>query len=84
MYFYNKLEPKLICESAIKYLKNEQNRIQKELNELDKQSEDWIQAYYRKIELNQFYWDYSRTINGLEKVEQFVTEKMFESLKSND
>ena len=77
MYFFNKLEPKQICENAIHILKKEQKRILKEVEEVRKW-EDKIKAYYKKQELGHTYFEYSRIISGLEKVEQYVCEKMYQ------
>lgn len=81
MYFFNKLEPTQTCESAIKIMRREQKRIMKEIEEVNKW-EDKIKAYYEKQKLGHLYFEYGRTADSLEKVKQYVTEIMYETLRN--
>lgn len=84
MRYYNVLEPKFICDRAIKVLKRERNR-------LDTETKDYVWSNNRSLEKDIENYekrlliaDYNRLISDLEKLGEFGVQQMEEIVKNGD
>lgn len=82
MYFYNILEPRFICDKAIKVLQQEQTRISIEIGKL--KSENGIENYIEIQELSKLYFDYYKLIEQLRQLGDFGVQQMESIIKNED
>lgn len=85
MYYFNILEPRFICDRAIKALKREQTRISIEIGKVqaDKQG-DSLENYMKIQELKKLQYDYYRLIQDLEQLGSFGVQQMEQMAKNGD
>jgi len=79
MYYYNILQPKFICDKAIKVIKREIYKLEKEVykdifNKEEKTIQERMENYKKELLLN----DYKELIRQLEDLSEFCTEQMEE------
>lgn len=82
MYFYNILEPKFICDKAIKVLQQEQTRISIEIGKL--KSENGIENYIKIQELSKLNYDYYKLIEQLKQLGDFGVQQMESIIKNKE
>lgn len=82
MYFYNILEPKFICDKAIKVLQQEQTRISIEIGKL--KSENGLENYIKIQELSKLYFDYYKLIEQLRQLGDFGVQQMESIIKNKE
>lgn len=82
MYFYNILEPKFICDKAIKILQQEQTRISIEIGKL--KSENGIENYIKIQELSKLDYDYYKLIEQLKQLGDFGVQQMESIIKNKE
>ena len=82
MYFYNILEPKFICDKAIKVLQQEQTRISIEIGKL--KSENGIENYIKIQELSKLNYDYYKLIEQLRQLGDFGVQQMESIIKNKE
>lgn len=80
MYFFNMLEPRLICDKAIKVLQQEQTKLSIEIGKL--KLENSIENNLKISEYSQLYFEYSKLIDSLQYLGEFGVQQM-ESLAKN-
>ncbi len=77
MYYFNILEPKIICDKAIKFLKQEQTRISTEIGKLKSDKSQNILEKTTKIqELSKLHYEYFILIEELEQLGEFGVEQL--------
>lgn len=84
MRYYNILEPRFICDKAIKVLKREKNK-------LDSESKKYIWSENRTLEndianyeRNLIIQDYNKLISDLETLGEFGVQQMEKISKNNE
>ena len=82
MYFYNILEPKFICDKAIKVLQQEQTRISIEIGKL--KSENRLENYIKIQELSKLNFDYYKLIEELRELGDFGFQQMESIIKNKE
>lgn len=82
MYFYNILEPKFICDKAIKVLQQEQTRISMEIGKLE--SENGLENYIKIKELLKLQFDYYKLIEQLRQLGDFGVQQMESIIKNKE
>ena len=82
MYYFNILEPKRICDKAIKIIRQEQTKISIEIGKL--KAEQGIENYAKIHELSKLQYDYYNLIIQLENLATFGVEQMQKLKKDND
>lgn len=78
MYYFNILEPRFICDKAIKVLNQEQTRISKEIGKLESDKEQGIGKHLKIGELKMLQADYYRLIEELKQLGDFGVQQMEE------
>lgn len=82
MYFFNILEPKFICDKAIRVLKQEQIKISKEIGKL--KAENKMENCLKINELSRLQFDYYKLINQLEELGKFGVQQMEQIAKNGE
>lgn len=82
MFYFNILEPKIICDKAIKTIQQEQTRISTEIGKL--KAEPGMENYVKIQELSKLHYDYHNLIIQLEDLATFGVEQMQKLKKDND
>lgn len=82
MYYFNILEPRFICDKAIKVLQREQIRIEREISSL--MAEEGFENYLKIQELKKLNYDYYQLIDSLEKLGEFGVQQMQFISKNKD
>lgn len=82
MYYFNILEPRIICDKAIKIIRQEQSKISIEIGKL--KAEQGIENYAKIHELSKLHYDYYNLIIQLENLATFGVEQMQKLKKDND
>lgn len=78
MYYFNILEPKFICDKAIKVLNQEQTRISIEIGKLESDKEKGIERHLKIRELKILQFDYYKLIEELRQLGDFGVQQMEE------
>lgn len=76
MYYFNILEPSIICDSAIRVIKQEQTRLSIEIGKLEADREPSIEKHMKIRELKILQHDYSNLIQKLEELGKFGVQQM--------
>lgn len=79
MHFFNILEPRIICDDAIKAIKREMTTISIEMEKLKANNE--FENFLKIQELKKLYIDYYRLIDKLEKLGDFGVQQMNKIVK---
>ena len=74
MYFYNILEPRFICDKAIKVLKHEKTRLSSEIGKL--KAENSFEDNFKIRKLQELYFEYEQLIEQLNQLGDFGTQQM--------
>lgn len=80
MYYFNILEPKIICEDAVRFFKQELTRISMEIEKLKAENE--FESHIKIQELKKMYIDYYQLIYKLEQLGEFGVQQMNEIVKN--
>ncbi len=75
MDYYNLIQPQIVCDNAIRALKNEQRRISREMENTNE--EDFIKAYNKKREQLRLYFEYEDTITQLERLKEYTIQQIY-------
>lgn len=85
MYYFNMLEPQLVCDKAIKTLNREKLRLESEIHDYnwtpEKQSLEGDMENYQKALLLK---DYMQLIEQLKDLSEFSMEQMAEIVKKGE
>lgn len=76
MYYFNILEPRIICDSAIRVIEQEQTRLSIEIGKLEADTEPSIEKHMKIRELKILQYDYYQLIDQLQKLGEFGVQQM--------